>query len=364
MSGKFHLLAAKRPMFQHRLSNIHFSLAKRSIIFMTDNNDLNQRFDHIEKRLDALMVSSSLSTLHSSPYKTDEIDLRELFAIVWQGKWWIIGVTFIFALASVFYAQSLPNIYKSEALLASAEDSSGGSLSSGLGGLASLAGVNIVSDGNNKTELAMSVLKSRDFISGFVQKHELMVPLFAVKGWDQENDQLLYDSDVYDIATKTWVGDGNAKPSSLDAYEKFREIMQISKDNETKLFTLSVDYYSPKLAKYWVDQLVEDLNLNIKSKDVAEANQSINYLNAQLKKTSIAEMQAIIYGVIEEQFKKVMFAEVREEYVFKTIDRAVVPEKKAKPAKALICILGTMLGCLLGATIVFFRYFIYEKYSW
>ena len=43
----------------------------------------------------------------------DEIDLRELWNVIWRGKWLIIAITTIFAVASVFYALSLPNIYKS-----------------------------------------------------------------------------------------------------------------------------------------------------------------------------------------------------------------------------------------------------------
>ncbi|MCV5216295.1 Wzz/FepE/Etk N-terminal domain-containing protein, partial [Escherichia coli] len=48
----------------------------------------------------------------------DEIDLRELFKALWKGKWIIIATTFIFAIGSVLYAMSLPNIYKADALLA------------------------------------------------------------------------------------------------------------------------------------------------------------------------------------------------------------------------------------------------------
>ena len=76
----------------------------------------------------------------------DEIDLRELFTAIWQGKWIIIAITTLFAVASVFYAINQPNIYKSEALLAPAEqDQQGGlgALAGQFGGLASLAGVNL-----------------------------------------------------------------------------------------------------------------------------------------------------------------------------------------------------------------------------
>ncbi|MEP7947325.1 Wzz/FepE/Etk N-terminal domain-containing protein, partial [Vibrio parahaemolyticus] len=44
----------------------------------------------------------------------DEIDLRELFKALWKGKWIIIATTFIFAIGSVLYALSLPNIYKAD----------------------------------------------------------------------------------------------------------------------------------------------------------------------------------------------------------------------------------------------------------
>ena len=42
----------------------------------------------------------------------DEIDLRELFAVLWAGKLKIIAITAIFAVASVIYALSIPNQYK------------------------------------------------------------------------------------------------------------------------------------------------------------------------------------------------------------------------------------------------------------
>jgi len=42
------------------------------------------------------------------------------------------------------------------------------------------------------------------------------------------------------------------------------------------------------------------------------------------------------------------------EYVFKTLDSAVVPQEKGEPKRALTCVLATMLG----AFIVFIRAFI------
>ena len=39
----------------------------------------------------------------------DEIDLRELFGVLWAGKIKIIAITAVFAIASIIYALSVPN---------------------------------------------------------------------------------------------------------------------------------------------------------------------------------------------------------------------------------------------------------------
>ena len=45
------------------------------------------------------------------------IDFKELFLILWDSKYWIGLSVSIFAVGSVIYALSLPNLYYSESLL-------------------------------------------------------------------------------------------------------------------------------------------------------------------------------------------------------------------------------------------------------
>ena len=71
----------------------------------------------------------------------DEIDLKELFSVLWKAKILIIVITSFFALSSVLYALSLTNFYKSEAILNVADQSNARSALSGMGGLASMAGI-------------------------------------------------------------------------------------------------------------------------------------------------------------------------------------------------------------------------------
>ncbi|QXN23796.1 Wzz and GNVR domain-containing protein [Shewanella putrefaciens] len=295
----------------------------------------------------------------------DEIDLRELFAVIWKGKWLIIAITTVFAIASVVFAILQPNIYKSEALLAPASEEQGGGLSalaSQFGGLASLAGVNLGGKGGtDKTQLAIEVLKSRQFTSEFIQKHNILADLMAAKKWVQDTDKIIYDPELYNEQTNTWVRDVEPpfkpEPSMQEAYKVFSKIIAVNKDKESGMVTISVEHLSPTVAEQWVNWLIQDINKVMKERDVAEANRSSDFLNKQIALTNVADIKTILYKLVEEQAKTIMFAEVRDEYVFKTIDPALAPEEKAKPKRALICVLGTMLGGMLGVMLVLVRHF-------
>ena len=54
----------------------------------------------------------------------DEIDLRELFSVLWAGKRLIVAITGVFAVVSVIYALSVPNEYKASAVVAPAQSGS------------------------------------------------------------------------------------------------------------------------------------------------------------------------------------------------------------------------------------------------
>lgn len=286
----------------------------------------------------------------------DEINLSQLFKALWRGKWIIIATTFIFAISSVFYSLSLPNIYRADALLAPAESSNGGGLTEmagQLGGLAALAGVNFGGAESSQTDLAVQVMKSREFISSFVNKHNLLVPLMAAKDWDLANNKLILNEELYNEDENKWLrkpqGLRGAEPSEQEAFEVFiKEVFTIEKNKETGLYIISAKHYSPFLAEQWVNWLIEDINKVMRERTIAETSQNLAYLNTQLSKTAVADMQSTFYKLIEEQTKRLMLAEVQEEFVFKVVDPAVIPELKSEPKRSLICIAGTMIGFLFG----------------
>jgi uncharacterized protein involved in exopolysaccharide biosynthesis len=281
----------------------------------------------------------------------DEIDLRELFYVVWQGKWIVVFFIVLFAIFAVFYALSLPNIYKSEVLLAPVSDDSGLKIPGQLGGLAALAGVNLGS-GSDKIGLAIEIMKSRQFIGRFIEKHDLFIPVMASEDWNRDNNLLQLDPAIYNRESELWVREVEApfkaKPSLLETHEEFMRLFIISQDKGSGMISMSVEHYSPYLAHQWATWLVLAINDEMRQRDLIEAQNSITYLNEQINQTNIADVRTTLFSLIEEQTKTIMLANVREEYVFKTVDPAVISEKRDKPSRALIVIMISLLGGIVG----------------
>ncbi len=292
-----------------------------------------------------------------SPYD-DEIDFKELFGILRNGSRKIIAITTAFAFLSIIYALSTPNQYKAETLIAPAQSDNSdltGALGS-LGGLASLAGVS-VSNESSESNNAQEIMQSWSFIEDFIAENNIAVEVYAATGWDRGSNELQIDDDLYDSATKTWLVENDnsgeiGPPSSWKLFDSFSQRLQVSEDVKTGLVTLSIEYYSPQIAKQWLDMYVEAINAHMQERQVERVTNNINYLQAQIEQTSITEMREVFYKIIEEQTKNKMLAEASPDYVFVTVSPSMVPEQKSQPRRALICILGTLLGGMLSALLV------------
>ena len=303
------------------------------------------------------------NTVSTNEYD-DEIDLRELFGVLWSGKIKIIVITAVFAVGSVFYALSIPNQYKATALLAPAQ-SDGGGLSSALGqlgGLASLAGVNIGGGESSESQIAQEIMKSWSFVETFISDNNLEVEVYAAEGWSKGSGELKINEDAYDIESGDWLtedSNGNiAPPTSWQLFKEFSSMLSVSEDKKSGLVSVSIEYYSPQVAKEWLDLYVSAINEHMQSRQVAKVSNNIDYLEAQINKTSIAEMREVFYTIIEEQTKNKMVAEASPDYAFVAVSPSMLPEEISQPKRSKICIVGTLLGGMLAVLLVLVDHYV------
>lgn len=284
----------------------------------------------------------------------NEIDLAELFSIIWNKKLFISIFTSIAALISVLYALYLPNIYTSSSLLApTSEDNSLSSQLGSFSGLAGLAGVSLPAGNISNSQIAVKRIESFEFFSKYFLPNIKLEDLMAVDEWDAKNNTVVYDDSEFNSTSNEW----SRKPSDQKAYKEYKRALSISQEELTGLVYLSMKHKSPVVAQNWVDTIIYNINECMREIDKQDAQNSIDFLNESLKNTNSQSIKVVFAKLMESQMQTLMLASSNEAYVFKTINSPIVPEDKSSPSRALICILGTLLGGILSILIVLFRNF-------
>lgn len=288
-------------------------------------------------------------------YHDDEIDLKDLLRVLWIQKKIIIFITALGALISVIVALSLPNIYLSESTLlpTSQEDS----LSSKLGSLSTLsniAGVALPKDSASKSDEAIERIKSFDFFSKNFLPNIKLENITAVKKWLPDTNKLVYDKKIYDSEQQEWI---DHKPSEQQAFKFYQEILGINAPKNTAFVRISIQHESPALAQRWVEIIIKQINETMRTNDADQAKKSISFLNKTASSTNVQSIKDAISSLLENQMQTLMLTSSNEMYVFKIIDAPIIPERKFKPSRAIICILGTLISAFIGLFIAFIQHY-------
>ena len=171
----------------------------------------------------------------------------------------------------------------------------------------------------------------------------------ASKGWDKNTNNLILNDELYNVEKKIWYEkDGKSlEPSIQQTVKKYREMVSSTTDKKTGYTQISAETYSPSMSKDWVDWLVRDLNEYIMEADLQRAKNSLDYLNTQINQTSIPELKQVMAQLIKTEQQTIMLSQSSPDYVFKMLDKPIIPELKIKPKRAVICIVGTISGFII-----------------
>ena len=300
----------------------------------------------------------------NDPYIDDEIDLKELFNVLWTAKKLIIQITAIFAIGSVVFSLSLNNHYKSESLLLARSSSENQGLSK-YSNLAAMAGISLPSSGDDKAAQTIELIKSRKFVKHLLTFENILPSILAAKSYNNSTQELLFNQKLYESETKTWKNKPKNNrtmiPSYLEAHKKYIGMLSISQNKKTGFISINIEHISPVFAKDFLELIIRESNELLRKKDMEESKQGLEYLTSELSKTPFVEIKESINDLIAVQLEKQMLAQINQDYILIDIEPPFIPEQKSKPTRTIICVLGTMLGGMLSVLIVLIRHYFFVE---
>lgn len=296
----------------------------------------------------------------------DEIDLKDLFNILWSEKFLIAFITIIFALGSVYYSLQQPNIFEASALVVVSDNqSSSASMGGQISGVASSLGIALPGEQGDKSALALETLKSKGFLKVLLEIPDIKKNLFAIKSYDIDTNTISYDETVFNTKKNTWlrtpIAGRQVEPSYVEIHDSIQDSLKIIKDTKSGFITISFAHLSPIFANDFINIIVNEVNKTSSARDIKEAQKAIEYLNIQYENSNVREIKQSISTLIQSQLEILMLANIKEDYLIRFIDPPFIPEIKSYPNRKIICIIGTILGFLLGIFLVFFKKFFLSK---
>jgi len=306
----------------------------------------------------------------------DEIDLLDLLSVLLRRKWMLIGLTlsamlcvFAYAIGSLMLPPErsyLPNEYTPKTLmLINDASSSGGGIasmlsSSGLGGLAGLAGVN-ASGGSSYRQLAVYLAGTNAFLDSVVD-HFGLIDRYRIK-----------------------------KSVRAESRKALRRKLTASIDEESGVFSLAftdldpvfaqavvnycVGYFEERFAAMGLDKnrlQKENLEINISNsydeirrlelesrrlEQSASAGgsdgkiPSIMLESNRLKREVDAQVQ--VYTQLKVQYEMLKVAMASDTPIFQVLELAEVPDRKSGPSRGMLCIIVTFASFFAAVLLAF-----------
>jgi uncharacterized protein involved in exopolysaccharide biosynthesis len=304
-----------------------------------------------------------------------EISLIDLFAVCWQRRKMIITITVAAMIGAVLFSiislvlpmeiSPLPNEYTPKALMLidNNRSSSGGGLSSmlnssGLGGLASLAGVNMSSN-SDYSQLAVFLVGTNSLLDSVVDEFDL-VRRYKIKKFPRAASRK--------ALKKLLKADNDSKSG----------VFEISFTDIDPVFARDVVNYCTAYLERRFDELgldknkIEKENLERNMDNTLKEIQNLemearrlersvtvsagNLPSISLELTRIElelDAQKEVYTQLKIQYELLKVTMASETPVFQVLEYAEVPDQKSGPSRGMLCIIVVFAAGFLAVFLAF-----------
>lgn len=273
---------------------------------------------------------------------SEDLDLTQIRNFLQLNKKFILYFVSIGTFLFAIYAFSLPDQFKSSAVLKVNSDSSSSQNIQQYQGIASLIGIDVSSNsGVSKSNLAIEILSSKSFIKHLLSLDDFSNQIINAVGFDTKTNKILYKNS------------NSTENDFLKVHEVyFNEMLEISLDKKN-FIKVSITHVSPIFSKTFLELMIKELNNLVKNQDMNEASSSLNYLKQLLPNTKDKELKNSIADLMKNNLKIMTLTNIKDDYILEYVDEPFLPREKDSPFRILIIIIGFFVSFFSALTLLF-----------
>ncbi|MBI3481044.1 MAG: lipopolysaccharide biosynthesis protein [Nitrosomonadales bacterium] len=293
------------------------------------------------------MTEQQTNSVPQAYPEDDEISLLDLLLVLAKNKAMILKVTFAAALLSIGYAFTLPAIYSATAKILPPQQSqsSASAMLGQLGGLAGLAGGSLGI--KNPNDLYIALLKSRTMQEKIAKRFDLQ-KIYETKTQTDtlhalEGNSIFTSGKDGVIAVEVSDLDPGRAAEIANAYvEELNTMMQVNALTDA---SLKRTFFEQQL--HQARDKLTDAEIQLDR----TPSTSLHYLDAMRN----LKYQEALWEILAKQFAMAKMDEAKDFPLVQVLDKAIPPERKAKPKRSLIVILATLVAFFLSVIWAFVR---------
>lgn len=280
------------------------------------------------------------------------IQLQDIISVLHKNLKTSILLFVIPILLAVSYLHIATYKYTAELKIISTEGD-GISLGSELGGLASLAGINI-----QKTEtisnfrLYLGTLQSRQIAGELAKDPDVMKAVFSkqwnkqAQTWQDPRNNFLYSALTF---LKKALGGYNEEweaPAAPQLEEFLLDNLEISEDSKEAIVVMRYQHKDPEFAKTLLIKIHTLSDKLIRERTLERSKKHVEYIRRKLQSVSVAEYREALILSLAEQERFIMMASSNKAFAAEALWGVKSSPYPTSPKLAVVLLFAIMLGAI------------------
>ena len=298
----------------------------------------------------------------------DEIDLKDLFFTLWTGKIYIIIVSLVSVLIASFYLQSAERKYTVEYNLKPVGETKSSPNLSGLGGFASLAGIQLPSSSNTDFNIFKKLITSSEVSEIIFENKKIIREIFRSE-WDETLNNYsrppkskiqIFVNDAKKLLT------GNIEinympPNPRRLATFINRTIQTGEDKENGFLKFTSETSKPELILSLIIEATKASDKIMRQRYIDFSTEPLAFYKDKLRTARSREHREALAELISKEEQKLMFASRGKHFIAEPYMNPRISLHPTAPKPKLVLALSLILGLFFGAAIVLIRHAIKKE---
>jgi LPS O-antigen subunit length determinant protein (WzzB/FepE family) len=305
---------------------------------------------------------------HNKINSDNEIEFKELFLNLWYGKVFILCCTIVCVFLASLYLHKAKRVYLVEYKLKPVGEVQQKSAFSGLGGFASLAGIQLPTNSSNDFKIFKELISSVE-VSEIIFKNENLMKKIYKNEWNSSLNRFSEPSKskfraYISILKNILTGNNEVSYIPPDARRLSNYIsnnISIKEDKGTGFLSIKAEASKPYMLSSLISIIIETSDQIMRQRYINFSKEPLAFYKEKLRTARSREHREALAELISKEEQKLMFASRGKYFIAEPYINPTISLHPTAPKPKLILALSLILGLFLGATFILVRHAITKE---